>query len=198
MEERTSQVEAEAVPNADANNTNRRVIIKEGINLTLTNETYPAALHAPSLDGTLSAEGVDTRPLTDFERHPPSAELPYCYVRLTEKTITREDKVLKVTVLYPESKAQTVELWKVVMKSLITTLKCDLYALAVAQRSCHKHVLNCAKIRHEPEDLIKGPTRGRNLFPGKEVNKAIYLGSLFSHPPEPAYKGTGSNGFFSL
>ena len=45
--------------------------------------------------------------LEDFERYPPHAQLPYCYVRLSDEALVREDMVPKETVILTREQAQT-------------------------------------------------------------------------------------------
>ena len=67
---------------------------------------WRSARFAPISRGLLTIEGVGTRPLKDFERYPPDADLPYCYVRLHPDATVREDRVPKETVLFSREGAQ--------------------------------------------------------------------------------------------
>ena len=66
-----------------------------------------------------------------------------------------------------------VELFKVIMKSTLTTPRFDFTAFATARRTCRRHVLTCARTRHEPEKLIKGSLWGKDLFPSDMVRDSI-------------------------
>ena len=68
---------------------------------------WRSALYAPSTDELLTIEGIGTRPISDFERYPPTAALPFCYVRLSPEAAIREDKVPKETIIFPREKAQS-------------------------------------------------------------------------------------------
>ena len=68
---------------------------------------WRSARFAPVSEGMLTIEGIGTRPLGDFERFPPGAQLPFCYVRLSAQASVREDRVPKETVIYPRDQAQT-------------------------------------------------------------------------------------------
>ena len=69
---------------------------------------WRSARYAPLVGGMLSVEGFGTRPASDFERYPPEANFPFCYVRLNQEAAVREDKVPKETVLYSRDRAQTM------------------------------------------------------------------------------------------
>ena len=64
------------------------------------------AIYAPVSDGTLTIEGVGTRPISDFEIFPHGASPPFCFVRLREEASIREDRVPRETVLFPKDRAQ--------------------------------------------------------------------------------------------
>ena len=271
------------------------------------------ALFAPYAGGLLTIEGLGTRPITDFERFPENAELPYCYVRLSEDAAIREDKVPRETVIYSRERAQSclvqelkaegctnsrilphngsltifqtpvemempfaskvisavnqalredkaspklreeeftslllpgdtepwkdilstfttgklslnaaaeqfnedlplltdtlvkaeyeaksrfartlhtfslleltanqnpeVEFMRVIVKSMTSSLRFDAFAFGEARRKCRKHVLQNARIRHEPAKLINGPIFGEHLFPNHLVQEAIEAAS---------------------
>ena len=63
---------------------------------------WRSARYAPFSGSMLTIEGVGTRPISDFERHPPEAELPFCFVRLSQEASIREDRVPRETVIYPQ------------------------------------------------------------------------------------------------
>ena len=65
------------------------------------------AIYAPISNGMITIEGLGTRPITDFERHPASAELPNCYVRLNREASIREDKVAQEAIIFPRDQLQT-------------------------------------------------------------------------------------------
>ena len=65
------------------------------------------------------------------------------------------------------------DLLKVLVKSMVTSLKNDLADFVQARRTCHKHVLLTTEVRHEPTCLINGPIWGVNLFPTTLVREAI-------------------------
>ena len=69
---------------------------------------WRSARFAPVSKGLLTIEGVGTRPLKDFERYPPEADLPFCYVRLHPDATVREDRVPKETVLVSRERAQAI------------------------------------------------------------------------------------------
>ena len=71
------------------------------------NNPWRPALYAPYHGGMLTIEGIGTRPLEDFEHFPVSAELPHCYVRLSQDASVREDRVPKETVIYSRERAQS-------------------------------------------------------------------------------------------
>ncbi|XP_064100400.1 uncharacterized protein LOC135211154 [Macrobrachium nipponense] len=62
-------------------------------------------------------------------------------------------------------------LLKVIAKSLLLGMQCDLYDFAVARRNCRKHVLSEATIRHEPNKLLASSIWGADLFPASAVNE---------------------------
>ena len=49
----------------------------------------------------------------------------------------------------------------------------DLLDFALACQACRKHVLQFAKVRHEPTRLIDGPIWGWELFPADLVKEAV-------------------------
>ena len=57
------------------------------------------------------------------------------------------------------------DLIKVLVKSMVTSLKSDLFDFMLARKACRKHLLLTAEVRHEPTRLINGPIWGVNLFP---------------------------------
>ena len=57
------------------------------------------------------------------------------------------------------------DLLKVLVKSMVSTLRNDLSDFMQARRACRKHVFLSAEVRHEPTRLINGPIWGVNLFP---------------------------------
>ena len=65
------------------------------------------------------------------------------------------------------------DLLKVLVKSMVTTLKNDLVDFMQARRACQKHVFLSAEIRHEPTRLINRSIWGVNLFPTPLVREAI-------------------------
>ena len=67
---------------------------------------WHSARFAPVAGDMLYLEGLGSRPITDFERFPPHADLLFCYVRLSHEAALREDKVPQETVLYPRDQAQ--------------------------------------------------------------------------------------------
>ncbi|XP_068203105.1 uncharacterized protein [Palaemon carinicauda] len=73
------------------------------------NNPWRFALHAPFLDGSLTLEGIGTRPLEDLEFYPPGLEFPFNgFVRLKEHALVRMDKVPKETVIFPKEQAQAI------------------------------------------------------------------------------------------
>ncbi|XP_068243753.1 uncharacterized protein [Palaemon carinicauda] len=67
------------------------------------NNPWRFARHAPYLDGTLTLEGLGTRPLEDLEFYPPDLQFPFNgFVRLKEHALVRMDKVPKETVIFPK------------------------------------------------------------------------------------------------
>ena len=271
------------------------------------------ALFAPFAGGLLTIEGLGTRPISDFERFPQNAELPNCYVRLSEDAAIREDRVPRETVIYSRDRAQNclvkelksagctntkllphnasltifqtpvslelpfaskiitavhqalrddktsprlreeeftslllpgdtepwtdiqntftvgklslnaaseqfnedlppltdalvkaefeaksrfartlhtftlleltalqnpeVEFLKVIVKSMVSSLRFDAFAFGEARRKCRKYVLHHARIRHEPIRLINGTSFGENLFPNALVQEVIEAAS---------------------
>ena len=61
---------------------------------------------------------------------------------------------------YMLSRDPGYNLLKVLVKSLVNTLKNDLSDFMQARRACRKHVFSSAEIRHEPTRLINGPFWG--------------------------------------
>ena len=271
------------------------------------------ALYAPFAEGFLTIEGLGTRPIADFERFPQNAELPYCYVRLSDDATFREDRVPRETVLYSRDRAQSclikelkeigctnsrllphnasltifqtplilelpfaskvitavhqalkedkaspklreeestslllpgesdpwidiqntftvgklslnaaseqfnedlppltdslvkaefeaksrfartlhtftlleltvlqnpsVEFLKVILKSMVASLRYDAFAFGEARRKCRKYVLHTARIRHEPSRLINSSSFGEHLFPNNLVQEVIEAAS---------------------
>ncbi|XP_068235972.1 uncharacterized protein [Palaemon carinicauda] len=73
------------------------------------NNPWRFALHSPFLDGSLTLEGIGTRPLEDLEFYPPGLEFPFNgFVRLKEHALVRMDKVPKETVIFPKEQAQAI------------------------------------------------------------------------------------------
>ena len=278
-----------------------------------TQNPWRSALYAPFTDELLTIEGIGTRPISDFERHPPTAELPYCYVRLSPEAVIREDKVPKETIIFPKEKAQSCflqilratecvntkvtpfkgnltmfttneqtpipfaskmldavnqalidektnmvlreeestsllfpgdshaweevaqtfsggkldqdcasvqfnenlpklsnhmvevefaarmrlartlssltsvelgvlsrpedDLYKVVAKGMLPSFRQDLTDFGIARRNCRKHILQYARVRHEPTRLINSPLWGPNLFPKAIVAEVIHTAS---------------------
>ena len=66
---------------------------------------------------------------------------------------------------------------RVIVKSMAASLRFDAFAFGEARRKCRKHVLQNARIRHEPAKLINGPIFGENLFPNHLVQEAIEAAS---------------------
>ena len=67
----------------------------------------------------------------------------------------------------------TSDILKVVLKSMVASLRHDLLDFVLARRACRRHVLQFAKVRHEPTRLIDGPVWGRELFPAALVKEAV-------------------------
>ena len=57
-----------------------------------------------------------------------------------------------------------IDMMKVVMKSLLTSLRKDLPDFMTARRDCRRHVLQNATNRHDPKRLIKASLWGDQLF----------------------------------
>ena len=70
----------------------------------------------------VTVEGLGTRPIADFERHPKDAIWPDCFIRLKPEASVREDKIPKETVIFPHSKAQAFVV-SLVKKSSATNTK---------------------------------------------------------------------------
>ncbi|XP_068238442.1 uncharacterized protein [Palaemon carinicauda] len=71
------------------------------------NNPWRFARHAPYLDGTLTLEGLGTRPLENLEFYPPDLQFPFNgFVRPREHALVRMDKVPKETVIFPKEQAQ--------------------------------------------------------------------------------------------
>ena len=66
-----------------------------------------------------------------------------------------------------------IEPLKVLVKSMVTSLKQDLLDFAIARRACRKHIFKYATIMHEPRRLIDGPLWGPNLFPAALVKATV-------------------------
>ena len=66
-----------------------------------------------------------------------------------------------------------VELVKVAIKSMMTSLRLDLNDFIVARRKCRRHALGPATIRYEPEKLIKAPIWGAGLFSSASVKTTL-------------------------
>ena len=64
------------------------------------------ARYAVLKNGLPTVGGIGTRPVSDFDKFSPEAELPFCWVRLSQDASIREDRVPKETVLYPRDRAQ--------------------------------------------------------------------------------------------
>ena len=54
----------------------------------------------------VTVEGLGTRPIADFEKHPKDATWPNCYIRLKPEASVREDKIPRESVIFPHAKAQ--------------------------------------------------------------------------------------------
>ena len=72
------------------------------------------------------------------------------------------------SIKYPD-----LDVFKVLSKSMVQSLRQDLADFALARRRCRKHVLRNAMIRHEPTKLINGIIWGINLFPNDLVRETI-------------------------
>ena len=67
---------------------------------------------------------------------------------------------------------------KVLVKSMLTSLKHDLSDFVLARRACRRHVFKQATVRHEPRKLIDGSIWGPNLFPTALVRATLDAASL--------------------
>ena len=65
------------------------------------------------------------------------------------------------------------EILKVLVKSMVCSLRHDLFDFAQIRRNCRKHVLQNAEVRHEPTRLINGSIWGVNLFPADLAREAV-------------------------
>ena len=71
------------------------------------------------------------------------------------------------------SRDPNYDLLKVLVKSMVCSLRHDLFDFMQARRACRKHVFQAAEVCHEPTCLINGPIWGVNLFPTDLVKEAI-------------------------
>lgn len=67
---------------------------------------WKAASLAPIRDGKIHFPDMPPRPISDFEPFPPTASLPYCWVRLRPDASVLLDRIPKETVIYPQAMAQ--------------------------------------------------------------------------------------------
>ena len=68
---------------------------------------------------------------------------------------------------------EEIEALKVLVKSMVSSIKQDLLDFALARRSCRQHVFKSALIKHEPMKLIDSPIWGPNLFPAQWVQDTL-------------------------
>ena len=62
---------------------------------------------------------------------------------------------------------------KVILKSMVTTLKQDLLDFGIARRACRSHVFRHASLKHEPQKLVNSLIRGPSLFPEAGIVQTI-------------------------
>ena len=65
------------------------------------------------------------------------------------------------------------DILKVIVKSMVTSLREDLTEYAFLRKACRKHLFLLAEVRHEPTRLINASVWGSKLFPDNLVKEAI-------------------------
>ena len=71
------------------------------------------------------------------------------------------------------SREPGIDMLKVLVKSMVTSLRKDMTDFMLIRKACRKHLFLSAEVRHEPTRLINGPVWGVNLFPTELVREAI-------------------------
>ena len=74
---------------------------------------------------------------------------------------------------YMMSRDPEYDMLKVLVKSMVTSLRKDMTDFMLVRKACRKHLFLLAEVRHEPTRLINAPVWGVELFPTDLVKEAI-------------------------
>ena len=74
---------------------------------------------------------------------------------------------------YYMSRRPDDDILKVIVKSMVTSLRKDMTDFMLLRKACRKHLFLLAEVRHEPTRLINAPVWGSKLFPENLVKEAI-------------------------
>ena len=74
---------------------------------------------------------------------------------------------------YLMSRHPEFDMLKVLVKSMVTSLRKDMTDFMLVRKTCRKHLFLLAEVRHEPTKLINAPVWGVELFPTELVKESV-------------------------